>query len=47
MKQNWTKNLIWCKMDVLYNAVVMELLHNANWVKQLVSATSNLIAWLC
>jgi len=39
MNQNWTKSLIWCKTDVLYNAVVMGLLHNANCVKQLVSAT--------
>ncbi|WP_104381367.1 AlpA family transcriptional regulator [Sphingobacterium sp. HMA12] len=40
MKQNWTKSLIWYKTDVLYNAVVMELLHDANCVTQLVSATS-------
>ncbi|WP_286856489.1 MULTISPECIES: helix-turn-helix transcriptional regulator [Sphingobacterium] len=39
MNQNWTKGLIWCKTDVLYNAVVMALLHNVNCVMQRVSAT--------
>lgn len=39
MNQNWTKSLIWCKTDVLYNAVVMVLLHNVNCVMQRVSAT--------
>lgn len=39
MNQNWTKSLIWCKTDVLYNAVVMVLLHNVNCVLQRVSAT--------
>lgn len=38
MNQNWTKSLIWCKTDVLYNAVVMVLLHNVNCVMQRVSA---------
>ncbi|MGJ1536492.1 helix-turn-helix transcriptional regulator [Sphingobacterium multivorum] len=40
MKTNWKRNLIWLKMDVLFNAVVMEPLHNAHCAKGLVSATS-------
>jgi len=40
MKTNWKRNLIWLKMEVLFNAVVMEPLHNAYCAKRLVSATS-------
>jgi len=40
MKPNWKRNLIWLKMEVLFNAVVMEPLRNAYCVKRLVSATS-------